>query len=281
MISYLINGVFIIDYKNIIDDDINTDHLTDHTLNTWQTDRTHEDKLADTVLGKRAEAAVETAFKVIGIDDYYSYDKFRNDGFEKHAPFDGIICKDNCQELFDLVNSSVQKDGNKLSMDVRKEINRLGGKTVEIKSTRLAKKYKDRVDFTGYNNVKSIEALVDSLMGLDFLTYPFFTRYGDMTFDQYCWFVETKHLHSYLRGEELRKYVAEYEKNNSADIYIRVFMDEDCSKALIMGWISKEIFYDKPETHKLVLDGKSEVPLYLVKKLNKGLPIIQIYKVLK
>lgn len=123
MIVFLVNGVLIIDYKNIIDDEINTDYLSDHTMNTWQSDRTAE---------------------------------------------------------------------------VRKEINRLGGKTVEIKSTRLAQKYKDRVEFTGYNSAKKIEELIESLMGLDFLTYPFFSRYGDMTFDQYCWYAEAKHLHTYL-----------------------------------------------------------------------------------
>ena len=46
----------------------------------------------------------------------------------------------------------MKEKGNKLSAEVRKEINRLGGKTVEIKSTRLAQKYKDRVGFTGYNS---------------------------------------------------------------------------------------------------------------------------------
>lgn len=75
--------------------------------------------------------------------------------------------------------------------------------------------------------------------------------------------------------------VADYERDNSADIYIRVFMDEENSKALIMGWIDKDAFYTNPETHKLILNGKSEVPLYFVKKLKKGLPIVQIHKVLK
>lgn len=281
MIVFLVNGVFIIDYKNIIDDEINTDYLSDHTMNTWQSDRTAEDKLLDTLIGKHAEAAVETALKVIGITDYHSYDSFRADDFKEHAPFDGVICSNNCKEIFDLVNETVKEKGNKLSAEVRKEINRLGGKTVEIKSTRLAQKYKDRVKFTGYNSAKKIEELIESLMGLDFLTYPFFSRYGDMTFDQYCWYAETKHLHTYLRGEELRKYVADYERDNSADIYIRVFMDEENSKALIMGWIDKDTFYTNPETHKLILNGKSEVPLYFVKKLKKGLPIVQIHKILK
>jgi len=58
-------------------------------------------------------------------------------------------------------------------------------------------------------------------------------------------------------------------------------MDEENSKALIMGWIDKDTFYTNPETHKLILNGKSEVPLYFVKKLKKGLPIVQIHKVLK
>ena len=71
MIVFLVNGVLIIDYKNIIDDEINTDYLSDHTMNTWQSDRTAEDKLSDTLIGKHAEAAVETALNVIGITDYH------------------------------------------------------------------------------------------------------------------------------------------------------------------------------------------------------------------
>lgn len=58
-------------------------------------------------------------------------------------------------------------------------------------------------------------------------------------------------------------------------------MDEDSSKALIMGWIDKDTFYTNPKTHKLILDGKSEVPLYFVQKLNRGFPIFQIHKILK
>lgn len=281
MIVYLVDGVLVLDYKNIINDNLNIDYLSDHTKNTWQSDRSDKDKLSDTLIGKHAEAAVETALKIIGITDYHSYDSFRIDNFKEHAPFDGVICNKNCKEIFDLVNATVKEKGNKLSIEVRKEINRLGGKTVEIKSTRLAQKYKDRVEFTGYNSAKKIEALIESLMRLDFLTYPFFTRYGDMTFDQYCWYAETKHLHTFLRGEDLKKYVADYEKDNSADIYIRVFMDEDSSKALIMGWIDKDTFYTNPKTHKLILDGKSEVPLYFVQKLNRGFPIFQIHKILK
>lgn len=109
MIVFLVNGVLIIDYKNIIDDEINTDYLSDHTMNTWQSDRTAEDKLSDTLIGKHAEAAVETALNVIGITDYHSYDSFRADDFKEHAPFDGVICSNNCKEIFDLVNETVKK----------------------------------------------------------------------------------------------------------------------------------------------------------------------------
>lgn len=251
-------------------DKVDLKSLVDNTYNTWQTDRTIEEKAKDTLLGKFAEDCVISALEEIGIKNYYSYDSFRNDDYKYHAPFDGLLCDNLNNDLIDLVNNAVITEGSKLSSQTRDKIRNMNAVTIEIKSTRLAQKYKDKANFKSYEDDEEVLALVESLCGLDFLTYPYFTRYGNMTFDQYCWYAETKFLHTYLRGQELRDYVTKIELKNASDIYIRVFIDEEKEKALIMGWIDRYMFFNNPTTHKLILPGKSEIPLYFVKPLSNG-----------
>ena len=151
---------------------------------------------------------------------------------------------------------------------------------MEVKSTRLAEKYKQRANFTTYDNINSINRLVESLMNLDYLTYPHFTRYGDMSFTQYCNIVEKK-LNTGLKGLDLYNHIKNLELSYATDIYIRVFMDEKEKKALIMGWIDRHTFFNPPETHKLILPGKSDVALYFVKSLKQGFNIKELKNLLK
>ena len=245
-------------------DKVDISSLVNNTYNTWQIDRSKEEKAKDTLLGKFAEDCVISALEEIGIDNYYSYDSFRSDDYKYHAPFDGLLCASLNDELIDMINEAVINEGSKLSSQTRDKIRNMNAVTVEIKSTRLAQKYKDKANFKDYDNAEEVMALVDSLGGLDFLTYPYFTRYGNMTYDQYCWYAETKFLHTYLRGQELRDYVKKIELKNASDIYIRVFVDEEQEKALIMGWIDRFIFFDNPTTLKIInLSTKKMVRYYL------------------
>ena len=275
-----IDNCNIIDYKDvtqIINNDVDT--IVENTFNTWQRDRSCTEKLADTKIGKFAEDVIITLFNKLNIKDYYSYDSFRADDFKKHAPFDGIFSKNLNQQLIDFINNNVEKEGSRLSINTRETIRSFDSYTVEIKSTRLTTKYKKRANFVSYDDRKSIENLINYLMGLDFLNYPYFTRYGDMSYDQYCLYAE-KFIKTGLDINALKEKVREIEMMNSSDIFIRVFMDEDNKKAIVMGWIDRKSFLTPPETCKLILPGKSEVPLYFVKSLNKGFPLIKLKELL-
>lgn len=265
-----LKNVVIMDFEDV--ENISNDEVVDitkHTFNTWQKNRSMLEKRSDTQLGKFAEDAVTTAFKYYNIKNYCSYDDFRNDNFELHAPFDGVFINKSQNKIFDLVNSKVKEEGSQLSIKTRDIIRRENAFTCEIKSTRLAEKYKERANFKSYDDNNSLTRLIDYLRTLDYLNYPHFTRYGDMTYDQYCKFVRSKYNLS-ISDDKLNSYVREIELGYSSDIFIRVFVDEYFKKVLIMGWIDRITFLTPPETHKLILPGKSELPLYFVKSLKKG-----------
>lgn len=275
-----IGNCTIIDFKDVVQSTKNeVNNIAVHTVNTWQYGRSDAEKLADTKIGKFAEDVVITILDKLNIDGYYSYDSFRTDNFKSHAPFDGILSKNLSQQLVDLINDSVKNEGSRLSIDTREAIRKSNAHTVEIKSTRLAVKYKARAGFTSYNDEKSIQNLINHLMGLDFLNYPYYTRYGDMSYEKYCMFVEQR-IKSGLGLDALKVKVRELELLHSTDIFIRVFMDEDNQKAIVMGWIDRNRFFTPPETHKLILPGKSEVPLYFVKALRFGYPLSKLNELL-
>lgn len=280
MRAKIINNIILLDFDEVEVEKININGLVNNTVNTWQANRSIAEKRADTEIGKFAEVAVISALKIYGTNCYYSYDSFRTDNYKLHAPFDGLLIKELKTDLVSLINKSIISEGTKLSSDTREKIRQSGGFTVEVKSTRLAQKYKDRVGFHNYENNEELKSLLNELNSLDFLTYPYFTRYGDMTFDQYCWFAETHYLHTYKRGQELRDYVTQIELSNAADFYIRVFVDEIEKKVLIMGCLDRYSFFAKPKTQKLVLPGKSEIPLYFVKSIKDGHPLEYMINVL-
>lgn len=274
-------NVVIIDYSDIkFSKTTNVIDIVNHTVNTWQYGRSYLDKQKDTELGKMAEDAVMSVFNMFDISGYYPYDDFRSDNFELHAPFDGVFTNKLDNNIVNFINNSVQEEGNRLSIKTRDYLRENNVYTVEIKSTRLTQKYKDRANFSNYNDKASVLRLIDGLMNLDYLTYPHYTRYGDMSYYEYCEFVNQR-LNIGLHGEALYKYVEKLEMSFATDIYIRVFMDEFEKKALIMGWIDKERFFNSPRTHKLILPGKSEVPLYFVKSLKMGSNIKELKNIIK
>ncbi len=77
-------------------DDYPVKLLSKNTQNTWQKDRKNNEKRADTNIGKLAENIFEQYLeKQIRSLRFFSYDSFRKDNFRKHAPFDGIILRNN------------------------------------------------------------------------------------------------------------------------------------------------------------------------------------------
>lgn len=117
------------------------------------------------------------------------------------------------------------------------------------------------------------------MMNCDFLNYPYYTRYGDLSYDKYCLFVEQR-INTGLGIDALKEKVRELELLYSTDILIRVFMDANSKKAIVMGWIDRNKFLTPPETKKLILPGKSEIPLYFVKALKYGYPLNRLKELL-
>lgn len=272
-----IDNCLIVDIKEESYTDENLIKIVSNTQNTWQLNRSNKEKYADTKLGKLAEEVVIKALEYYKINNYYSYDKIRDDNFKSHAPFDGIITRTIDNQIISLINNAVKKEGPKITAITRQALRNLNVRTVEVKSTRISEKYKNKVKFISYEDNESIVNLLNYLNSLDFLSYPFFTRYGNMSFSEYCLFVK-KRINSNLNGIELKEYVRKIELENSSDIFIRIFIDESLSKAIIMGYIDKYEFFNPPELKKLVLYGKSEVPLYFVKSILKANPIKNILK---
>ena len=133
----IIGNAAILNFNDIEIENINLGNLVFNTANTWQTNRSFSEKQADTKLGKFAEDAVITALKIIGVNFYHSYDSFRKDNFEYHAPFDGLLIKQLTNDIIEKINDSVVADGPKISAMTREYIRKKGGFTIEVKSTRL------------------------------------------------------------------------------------------------------------------------------------------------
>jgi len=269
-------NVTILDYKEIEHCKIDVNDLAYNTVNTWQKGRTKAEKIKDTMLGKMAEDAFISALKKVDIGFYHSYDSFRNDNYKLHAPFDGLLIGNLSKKVINFINNSVVSDGPKLSVDVKNKIRCFGGYTVEIKSTRITKKYKEKAGIESYKNESDLQKMIEYLYTLDFITYPYFIRQGNMDYSRYCAFVERKFLKSNKEGKDLEQEVRKIELDNSIDIYVRVFIDIDEGKFFIMGWIDKETFFEEPEIRKLFLIGKSEKPIYFVHPLKDGKSIIEL-----
>lgn len=91
------------------------ERIVTHTHNTWQHDRPVAEIRANTIQGKKAEIVIEKLLAENSAARYLSYDKLRNDNFEMHAPFDGLIflsIDDNEQAQLKLLMDEIFSEGN-------------------------------------------------------------------------------------------------------------------------------------------------------------------------
>lgn len=142
--------------SKFIHEDKNIDLITKYTDNTWQRFRSSSEKKKDTDQGKKAEAAVLIYLDKEQDITYIPYDDFRNDGFKKYAPFDGIAFSKSLD--IKIVTKIIQKINNEItqstygdiSPELRKTIYNAGIRCIEIKSTKINYKKLDKngdVDF--------------------------------------------------------------------------------------------------------------------------------------
>jgi len=65
--------------------------IAEHTKNTWQSNRSLDEIIKDTTIGKIAEYTLKEHISKHSDYAILDYDDFRVDNYEKHAPLDCII----------------------------------------------------------------------------------------------------------------------------------------------------------------------------------------------
>ena len=245
-----------------------------NTKNTWQLDRGEAEISRDTFQGKLAEKVAETYLKKVRHLQYLSYDAFRNDDSEKHAPFDGLLYDSgsDLQGVIQLVLGEVQLSSHgSISPEARETIRRLGCRTVEIKSTQIDQKRKERADFQTYDRSQDVIQLIEVISREDFLTYPHYCRSGEISnLHAYCQLVrEREPSFADLSGRALQDAVIANEKRYQCDLFIRLYTDQTQKRAFILGYITRDDFFDRDiQVKKMRRPNKSEEAVYFAKSLS-------------
>lgn len=245
--------------------------ISANTSNTWQRNRTEEDKLKDTCLGKFAEKALKQYFSDDchdGLNPYIAfYDDFRVDLFKHHNSIDFIFST----QIHHLLNAQryIQKELSSQYVEITQEHRRRfrEGKVNigEIKATRIPNDEKQRLRTNGLPDITKI-------LGDDFLAYPSFTRSSSMIHTKKDYFNEV-----FARNELSPTDILKAEKDNLMDWYFRVYIDEKedighCD-AYIVGALPKMDFVNNFHIKKMSQKNKSESAIYLAVPFSNGMPI--------
>lgn len=257
--------------------------IASNTSNTWQQDRSQEEKLSNTAQGKQAEEMFSdfvSFFQTRKSIVYMSYDEFRNDNFAQHAPMDGILFKNGNPVIDDIVRLILkdQEEGSyvKLSTHVRKQLTDASVYTVEIKSSRIPDKDYKLIDRDNFQNRRQQNTLIDALRERDLFTYPEYTRSlgkGIRNFEQYCEYVRVSVPEfANMTGDELRSAIVLHESRAKSDIHTRIFLDWTSTGSVIgylLGYALKDDFFKEPKIITMPRKGKSEDALYYAYPIRK------------
>lgn len=263
-------------------------NIAKHTHNTWQKNRLYEEILEDTVQGKIIEEMFEDFISSInrGIS-YISYDDFRKDDFEKHAPIDGLIFRDGNNNVESCISRIVKDvEGNsfgKITEETRDFLRSQSIFTIEIKSSRIPDK--DYPDTTKkFNDWKTQEEIISNLRKRDFLVYPKYTRNlgRDIhNFEQYLSFVKSSNSEFNAMSKDLFVNVLLTEEmKDKCDIYTRIFVDKahtDNIIAYMLGYTLRECFFYEPRIINMPRLGKSENALYYVYPIAECNQVLDIF----
>lgn len=256
-----------------------TDLISDHTSNTWQSERSPAEKAADSQVGKKAEKAIGLYFGQ-GFKDNRNplisfYDEFREDDFLCHNSLDFIFAssEDKLSWAKQKIVSHFKAQGSKfhkIKPDVANELAVEQVRICEIKATRVRKDRKQ-------NNMVNLNALLSD----DFLTYPRFVRSNEnleepiQEANDYISYVSTK----YHKSESE---ILETEKRNVPHWLFRVYIDEtsdDKFDAYIIGGLKgKDFFEGNTFNIKLMPSNKSSKAIYIAKSLKAGVPMAEFRK---
>lgn len=245
-------------------------YIAQKTFNTWQSGRTFDQELNDTIVGKIAEKAIKEYFYQQCKDNFNPYiafyDDFREDNFNNHNEIDFIFSK----SIDQLLNAQayIQKHltNSKLKSHKSKFINN-DVFICEIKSTRIPAK-SDRLKTNG-----SID--IDKILDDDFLSYPFFKRTSSTinNKDDYI-----REISGELKLSEQE--IMNIEEHNLIDWYFRVYIDtcDDKYTAYIIGALPKDEFIKNFNIKKMYQINKSENAIYLSTPLRNGVSIKDFMK---
>lgn len=269
--------------EDLQDDKKTISEIAENTDNTWQPERPPEETIENTLQGKVAEKMFEEYINTEFSEhlEVMAYDLIRCDHNEKHAPFDFLIWEKDKSDIFAVVQS-IQSDIRtsygrfvKISEATRTLCKREKVKIVEVKSTKIANRHKQRGFSNDYSDDVSVTGLSDYIVkNDDFLCYPLLKRKEareDYTVVDYCIEYQQKNPQfADLHGKILLERVLKDEcRKQLCDIFVRVYVDEIYKRGLALGWITKEQMYSGDvKLKRMKQEGKSEQALYWAKRLT-------------
>ncbi len=262
--------------------------IAKHTMNTWQKNRPYGEILQDTLQGKIAEQMLEDLIAHQSQEiQYLSYDSFREDNCQKHAPFDGL--------LFQKGNPYLSQGKAKILSDVARHIN--GGifdstrswlsdrklYTVEVKSSRVPDRSYPENFSAGGNRLDAHRKLLAKLRERDIFCYPKYTRdLGQVIhdFSGYLTYVEQAHPELRVPGKSFREVLLEKEAACKSHIHLRIFVDKKNEKnftAYLPGYALREDFFREPTVINMARKDKSENALYYVYPFAQAQPVQNLW----
>lgn len=275
---------------NILDSN-EVEQIVKHTINTWQKGRKPAEIRKDTIQGKKAEYVLEKYLHEHSMSRYVSYDKFRRDSFEKHAPFDGLIVQKDIDPY--LLNDCIEKTNadvannkaGQISETLRAEFESKGIYTLEIKSSSLKKNDYDGITSSGREmNSRTMNdyfCITQNIKRWDYFVYPHYIRSSESINSFYDYAEYVRHDNRFNNDQKGNQaflhdlIVSEYK--NACDIYTRLYFDYETGEIYIPGYIKKEKFYEKPYISHMS-GPKSGRALYYMRSIADGRSFLELDK---
>lgn len=270
-------------------DQAEIERIVTHTHNTWQHNRSIQEIRKNTIQGKRAELIIENILRENSTFRFLSYDKIRTDDFNKHAPFDGIIYRNDTNVnilrlAIDMINKDVIKsvgDSGLITVETREYMETNGIYTIEIKSSLLQypRDYReingDIGDTRSDDNYRRLCEYIKRFY--DYFVYPHFCRDNPKiaSFYDYTKYIRnTNNLN--IRNKQAFVYsLMKQEFDNACNIYTRVFFDLKRCEILVPGYIVKTRFFEEPRIKKM-RSPKSQNAIYYMYHMQHGKNILEI-----
>lgn len=267
------------------------ENIVTHTHNTWEHNRPISVIRENTIQGKRAELVIERLLEEHSTIRYISYDVFREDDFEKHAPFDGIIFNVSISELMlkeivERVNNDVRNcngDSGIITVETREFLENRGVFTVEIKSSLLQDPRDYKTMIHKHKNLRTDEdyaALCGYIKSFyDYFVYPHYCRDNPSIASFYDYTIYVRRMHPNLASGCSKKdflfNLLQEEFNNACNVYTRVFFDILSDEIIIPGYVTKARFFEEPRIMKM-RSPKSENAIYYMFHMCFGTSILEI-----